>query len=173
MLNPSSARLLSRYRLWADERTYQAVAALPPGEAARQRPTLLKSIIGTLNHVYLMDLVWQAHLEGRDHGFASRSLVLHAALPELWEAQRSINRWYLDWSEGQTARSLQEVVRFRYIDGGSGEMSRGSILLHLINHATYHRGWVAEMFFQIPAPSPTTDLPVFLNSSAVSSLAAG
>ena len=32
----------------------------------------------------------------------------------------------------------------------------------MINHATYHRGWVAEMFFQVPAPNPTTDLPVYL-----------
>jgi hypothetical protein len=42
---------------------------LPPGEAAKERPTLFKTMIGTLNHNYLIDLVWQAHIEGRDHGF--------------------------------------------------------------------------------------------------------
>jgi uncharacterized damage-inducible protein DinB len=36
---------------------------------ARERPTLFKSIIGTLNHSYVVDLIWQAHLEGRAHGF--------------------------------------------------------------------------------------------------------
>src|ERR1700724_143348 len=41
-------------------------------------------------------------------------------------------------------------------------MTRGAILLHVVNHATYHRGWIAEMFFQVPATTPTTDLPVFL-----------
>jgi uncharacterized damage-inducible protein DinB len=41
-------------------------------------------------------------------------------------------------------------------------MTRGEILLHVVNHATYHRGWVAEMFFQVPARNPATDLPVYL-----------
>ncbi len=173
MLDPSSAERLLQYRQWADERTFEAVAALPPGEAAKQRPTPLGSIIGTLNHVYLMDLVWQAHLEGREHGFASRSLVLHEDLPGLRQAQRAIARWYRAWCAHQTACSLREIVRFRYIDGGSGEMTRGEVLLHLVNHATYHRGWLAEMFSQIPAASPTTDLPVFLNSTALSPTMAG
>ena len=41
-------------------------------------------------------------------------------------------------------------------------MTRRDILLHVVNHATYHRGWIADMFFQVPARNPTTDLPVYL-----------
>jgi len=36
----------------------------------------------------------------------------------------------------------------------------------VVNHATYHRGWVADMFFQVPARNPATDLPVFLGEAA-------
>lgn len=164
MIDSRSACLLARYRMWADQLTFEAVAALPPGEASKERPTLLKSIIGTLNHSHLVDLIWQAHLEGRDHGFAARDLVLHQELSELWRAQQAINCWYVDWSERQSERSLEETVRFRFVDGGRGTMSRGEILLHVVNHATYHRGWVAEMFFQVPARSPATDLTVYLGS---------
>lgn len=162
MIDQRSARLLARYRMWADQLTFDAVAALPPGEASKERPTLLKSIIGTLNHSYLVDLIWRAHLEGRDHGFAARDLVLHEELSELWRAQQAINRWFVEWSERQSDRSLEEIVRFRFVDGGRGTMTRGEVLLHVVNHATYHRGWVAEMFFQVPARSPATDLPVYL-----------
>ena len=38
----------------------------------------------------------------------------------------------------------------------------GAILLHLVNHKTYHRGWVAEMLFDIGAKAPDTDLSVYL-----------
>lgn len=162
MIDVRAARLLGGYRLWADQLTFEAVAALPPGEATRQRPTPLKSILGTLNHICVVDLIWQAHLKGRDHGFKARDLMLHDDLAELWSAQQAVDRWYIDWSERQTARSLDETVNFRFVDGKSGAMTRGDILLHVINHATYHRGWVAEMFFQVPAPNPTTDLPVYL-----------
>jgi uncharacterized damage-inducible protein DinB len=164
MTDPTSARLLARYRLWADRLTFDAVAALPPGEAARERPTLFKSIIGTLNHTCVIDLIWQAHLEGREHGFAARNVVLHESLPALWRAQQAIDQWYIDWSDRQTAPSLGETVRFRFIGGEEGVMTRGEILLHVVNHATYHRGWVAEMFFQVPALNPATDLPVYRRS---------
>ncbi len=165
MMEVETARLFARYRAWADTLTFEAVAALPPGEAAKQRTTLFKSIIGTLNHTYLIDCVWQAHLEGRDHGFNARNLVLHAELPELWRAQQAMNRWWIDWSAAQSPASLAESVRFRFIGGEESAMTRGAILLHVVNHASYHRGWVAEMFFAVPAPNPATDLPVFLRDS--------
>jgi uncharacterized damage-inducible protein DinB len=161
-MNTETARLFAAYRAWADRLTYDAVAALPQGEAEKQRPTLFKTMIGTLNHNYLVDRIWQAHLEGREHGFTARNLILHAALPALRAAQDEINRWFVDWSAAQSDASLAEIVRFRFIGGAEGAMSRGAILLHVVNHATYHRGWIAEMFFQVPARNPTTDLPVFL-----------
>jgi uncharacterized damage-inducible protein DinB len=154
--------------MWADQLTFDAVAALPPGEAAKGRPTLLKSIIGTLNHNYVVDLIWQAHLEGRDHGFEARDLVLHEDLPELRRAQKAINQWYIDWSERQSAQSLDEIVHFQFIGGERGAMTRGDILLHVVNHATYHRGWIAEMFFQVPARNPKTDLSVYLSNPSPS-----
>jgi uncharacterized damage-inducible protein DinB len=164
-MDTSTARLFADYRAWADKLTYDAVAALPPGEAGKERATLFKTIIGTLNHNYLIDRVWQAHIEGRDHGFAARNLVLHAELSELWAAQRRMNDWWVDWSAAQSAESLAEIVRFRFIGGNEGAMTRGAILLHVVNHATYHRGWIAEMFFAVPARNPTTDLPVFLGKA--------
>ena len=58
----------------------------------------------------------------------------------------------------------EDLLRFRFISGDRGAMTRGEILLHVVNHATYHRGWIAEMFFHLPARNPTTDLPVFLSN---------
>jgi uncharacterized damage-inducible protein DinB len=159
-------RMLAQYRAWADKLTFDAVAALPPGEAAKERPTLFRSIVGTLNHNHVVDLIWQAHLEGRRHGFTARNLVLHPDLPDLWAAQQKINAWFIDWSEAQSEHSFAEVVHFTFVSGEVGAMTRGEILLHVVNHATYHRGWVAEMFFAVPARNPTTDLPVFLGEAA-------
>jgi len=161
-MNTETAGLFAAYRAWADRLTYDAVSALPQGEAEKQRPTLFKTMIGTLNHNYLVERIWQAYLEGREHGFAARNLILHAELPALRAAQDEINRWFVEWSAAQTDASLAEIVRFRFIGGAEGAMSRGAMLLHVVNHATYHRGWIAEMFFQVPARNPTTDLPVFL-----------
>ena len=70
-MDAATACLFAQYRAWADTLTYDAVSALPQGEAEKPRPTLFKTIIGTLNHNYLIDRIWQAHLEGRDATTAS------------------------------------------------------------------------------------------------------
>jgi uncharacterized damage-inducible protein DinB len=44
-------------------------------------------------------------------------------------------------------------------------MTRGEILLHIVNHTSYHRGFVADLFFQVPARPPTMDLPVYLREA--------
>ena len=162
MLNPAGARSLARYKSWADDLTLRAVAALPAGEAERQRPTLFRSIIGTLNHSYVVDLIWQAHLEGREHGFTARNVTPHPELGALAAAQRRVNDWLLAFSDAQSVASLCEAVSFRLVSGEQGTMTRGEILLHIVNHATYHRGFVSDLFYQVPAKPPTTDWNVFL-----------
>jgi len=165
-MDTATARLLAHYRAWQNIRMFASVAALPPGEAAKQRQTLFSSIIGTLNHNYVVDRIWQAHLSGEDHGFKARNVILHPELHALWSAQQTMDCWWQDWSESQTAASLVETVNFRFVGGKPGAMTRGAILLHVVNHVTYHQGWIAEMFHQVPAKAPATDLPVYLQELA-------
>src|SRR5260370_11318971 len=137
------ACMLARYRMWADRLTFDAVAALPPGEATKERPTLFKTVVGTLNHNYVIDLIWQAHLEGRDHGFTARNLVLHSELADLWQAQQAVNQWYIDWSDRQSQASLDGAVHFTFIGCAKGMSGRTDILLDDVNHATAHRRCIA------------------------------
>jgi uncharacterized damage-inducible protein DinB len=57
---------------------------------------------------------------------------------------------------------LAEIVEFDFIGGGRGAMSRSDILLHVVNHTTYHRGHAADILYHIKVFPPTTDFPVFL-----------
>lgn len=41
-------------------------------------------------------------------------------------------------------------------------MKRSEIFLHLVTNGSYHRGWVAEMFFEAASRPPQPDLSVFL-----------
>jgi uncharacterized damage-inducible protein DinB len=162
MMNTRTARMLTRYNAWANRLIFDAVAALPGDEATRERKSLFKNMVHTLNHNYVIDRIWQAHLEGRDHGYSARNTPDHPPLTELWRLQQGIDRWYLEWSDGLSDAGLDEKVNFTLIGGNPGVMTRGEILLHVVNHTSYHRGFVADLFYQVPARPPTTDLPVFL-----------
>ncbi|HZT61829.1 MAG TPA: DinB family protein [Burkholderiales bacterium] len=167
MITPQSARMLTRYNRWANKLIFDAVAALPEGEATRQRPSLFKNMVHTLNHNYVIDLIWQAHLEAREHGFSARNTPDYPPLAELWRKQQVIDDWYISWSDGMSEATLAEPVHFTLVGGNRGVMTRGEILLHIVNHTTYHRGFVADLFYQVPdARPPTTDLPVYLRETA-------
>lgn len=155
-------RMLTRYNAWADGLIFDAAAKLPGAQAVRPRRSLFRNIVHTLNHNYIIDLIFQAHLEGRDHGFTARNTDTHPPLDELWRAQRAVDDWYIAWSDRTSDAALDERVAFRFVDGGHGVMTRAEMVLHVVNHTTYHRGFVADLFYQIPVQPPVTDLPVFL-----------
>jgi uncharacterized damage-inducible protein DinB len=118
--------------------------------------------VHTLNHNYVIDKIWQAHLEGRAHGYTARNTPDHPPLAELWRLQQEIDNWYIAWGDRQTDSMLDEKLNFELIGGNKGAMTRGEMLLHVVTHTSYHRGFAADHFFQVPARPPTMDLPVYL-----------
>jgi uncharacterized damage-inducible protein DinB len=112
----------------------------------------------------VIDCIWQAHLEGREHGYGARNTPDHPPLPDLWREQQAIDAWYIAWADAQTETSLAERLTVTLIGGNRTAMTRGEMLLHVVNHTSYHRGFVADLFYQVPARPPTTDLPVYLRA---------
>jgi uncharacterized damage-inducible protein DinB len=166
MITTRSARTLTRYNKWANDLMLDAIAKLPTEEATKGRPTLFKNIVHTMNHNYVIDRIFQAHLEGREHGYTARNTTDEAPpLEELRQGQREIDDWYVAWSDSISDEALDARVSFTFVGGGPGDMTRGEILLHIVNHTTYHRGFAADLFYQIPARPPTTDLTVFLRDA--------
>lgn len=162
MIGTRTARMLTRYNRWANDLMLDAVAKLPPDEAVKPRTTLFKSIVHTLNHNYVIDAIFKAHLEGRDHGYAARNTAEPPPLEELRAAQRTMDEWWVDWSDRVSDAELNETVKFTFVGGGPGAMTRGEMVMHIVNHTSYHRGFAADLFYQVPARPPTTDLTVFL-----------
>lgn len=158
-------RLLTRYRAWADRLTFAALAELPAEEVEKRRDTLFGSMAHTLNHNLVIDQIFRGHLTGQPHGHAKRNTPAHPPLPELAAAQAAMNDWYVAYADGVDEAAMAERIRFAFVDGGEGEMSRADMVLHVVNHASYHRGFVAEMMYQVPARPPATDLPVFLRDA--------
>ncbi|MBL8382504.1 MAG: DinB family protein [Burkholderiales bacterium] len=158
-----TARNLARYNAWANRVFYDAVFALPPGEAEKPRQTLFRNIVHTLNHNYVIDAIFRAHAEGRAHGYTARNTAEPPPLADLWRLQQEFDAWLVAWADGLDDAALEETVHFEFVGGGAGAMSRLEIIEHLAIHTAYHRGFAGDMFFQVPGcRPPVTDLTVFL-----------
>lgn len=161
MSGTEQIKMLMRYNAWANKKMFNAVAALPEGEAVKERVTLFKNMVNTLNHQYVVHLIWQAHLQGREHGMQSLDTKVCTELAPLWQAQQDIDAWYIGWADALTKARADETVNFTLVGGNHGSMRRGEIALHVVTHCSYHRGWVADLFFQVPEHPPSMDLPVY------------
>ncbi|MDP9991305.1 putative damage-inducible protein DinB [Variovorax boronicumulans] len=79
-----------------------------------------------LGHVHVVDLIWKAHLEGRPHGSTSRAVEKTMGLEASRDAQAEVDRWYVDCADGLSDDAHDEVVDFRFVDGGTGAMPKAT-----------------------------------------------
>ncbi|MGB7268900.1 MAG: DinB family protein [Albidovulum sp.] len=162
----SLSQRLVRYKAWANARSFGFMLTLPDAEIAQPRETFFGSILSTLQHNYVVDDIFKTHLEGRSHGYTDRLGDTPPALALLWENVRVMDDWWISHVDGLTGAALQEEITFDFIGGGAGRMTRAEIVMHVVNHTSYHRGFVDELLGQIAASSPACDFPVYLQEMA-------
>jgi uncharacterized damage-inducible protein DinB len=159
-------RMLARYKAWANELIYSQLSLIPSEEVTKQRATRFGNMVHTLNHVYVIDSVFKAHLLGQQHGYTARNTPTHPPLNALASAVQALDAWYVDFADRLTPDMLDQAIAFEFIGGGQGKMTRQEMILHVVNHGTYHRGFVGDMMYQAGVTPDATDLPVFLRDVA-------
>lgn len=158
-------RKMVRYMGWADDVVLDNAARLSAEELIAPRDTLFGSISGTFDHILLVGEIFKAHLAGADHQHQSRHRQATRSFRTVADELRAMNRHYVDYADGLDDAGLTETIDFTFIGGGEGSMTRGEILLHLVNHATYHRGFVSTLIFPYRAGGEANDLTVFLRDA--------
>lgn len=153
---------LMRYSAWANGLLHESLAAMDPEVLARPRPGRPAGVPGVLGHIYVVAAIWKGHLLGQPHGFRTRALDPLPPLAGLRTLQAGMDQWYCDFAAALPASRQQAPIDFRFVDGGPGRMSAEEMLLHVANHGTYHRGYIADMLYEAGVKPPTMDLPVYI-----------
>ena len=161
MKDKAYLRSLLEFNAWANAELFAEVRQMPLEEVTKKRKTGLESIDISLNHLLVVDRIWHAHMQGRDHGIEDRRMRLYDDLDELWEARQQMDRTLLDYLDSLDEAALEEIVDYELIGGNTGSLSRAMCFTHLAIHGAYHRGWIADMFGQADRSPPIIDLPVY------------
>ncbi|MDB3935722.1 DinB family protein [Granulosicoccus sp.] len=150
-----------RYKSWANDRMFRWLSQLSHQELMAERATVFRNILGTVYHTYMMDVAWQARLKGRPHGVSVDNPECKLTLLELSGKHFEIDQWFIEYTDNLKPAALNEVVNFKFINGEAATMSRGEILLHAVNHGSYHRAHI-DNIHPISVTAPLTDFSVFL-----------
>jgi uncharacterized damage-inducible protein DinB len=94
--------------------------------------------------------------------YSHRNTEVCPAFLELQGKQATIDSWYVNYIEQITEKDLDKNISFEFVGGGEGNMSVSEIFFHVVNHGSYHRGFVSDMMYQIPSVPPANDLTVYL-----------
>ena len=164
-MNRSDILSLYRYNDWANGRVAAALQPLSTDALNRDLGGGFRTIRATFAHVVSAEWIWLERWRG-----SSVSAVpdwvsggdLSFLLARLSEVQAN-RATYL----GQLTESvLSQRLEFRYISGAAASHELSDLLLHVVNHSTYHRGQLASMLRAAGAAPPATDFVVFKAASA-------
>jgi uncharacterized damage-inducible protein DinB len=158
----TTTRKMAHYMAWANAGILGTVAELPEEERLKTRQTLFRNITHTVNHIYVIEDIFRAHLEGRGHDYTARNTEDPLPFDELRAKLTETDRYYTTLADTLSDDALNETINFTFVGGGDGAMTRLEILLHLATHSAFHRGFVNDMLFQVPTRGKAFDLTVFL-----------
>lgn len=156
----SELRRFFTYNEWANARILGAAEGLSREALTKDLASSFPSIRDTLSHIVAVEWVWLRRWKGEspsvapDWAAAPDVQTLKARLRDV-EAERA---GFLD---GLRDADLQRRVAYVNFKDEHWEYALGDLLLHLVNHSTYHRGQVATMLRQVGAGAPATDFLVY------------
>ncbi|MCA1908866.1 MAG: DinB family protein [Magnetospirillum sp.] len=161
-MTPDTLRTLARYNAWANQRLYRSCRVLPADELARPRTSFFGSILATLNHGLVGDMLWMGRFTGDEsHGIKALDQILHADFDDLALARTMMDARIVALFDAPLA-DLDAQFSYRTMAGQPCSSPLGLTMLHMFNHATHHRGQVHDMLSATKTPPPVLDLIYFL-----------
>jgi uncharacterized damage-inducible protein DinB len=163
-MDPSAhCRVLALYNRVANERLYEACAALDDAEYRRPRAGSLGSIHALLNHLLLGDRIWMARFEGGGQVTPPLDATLFENFMELRAARSSEDQRIERFFEDVDGAFFSRTFAYTNHQGKPYVETAPVAVAHFFNHQTHHRGQVHVMLSQAGAAPLSLDLHRILN----------
>ncbi|MDO3388686.1 DinB family protein [Gilvimarinus sp. SDUM040013] len=166
-------RLMAGYNLRMNRQVYSGAATLPEEQLSKPMGAYFGSVLGTLNHLMVGDLLWLHRF--RRHSETYRSLQALEELPQptaldnviydrfgaLGAARALVDETLLTWvSDELQADDLTRNLSYHNAKGEAATQDFGELVCHMFNHQTHHRGQVSTLLCQLGVDIGATDFIV-------------
>lgn len=166
----SNFALMAEYNQSMNNNIYQACSTLSASELAENRGAFFGSILGTLNHILVGDVIWlkrfishPSQIESLDyiHNFPSPQALdsmLYPDFAELREVRAKMDSTIQEFVDQLTDKALVSTLTYRNTKGLLFTKNFGHLIQHFFNHQTHHRGQVSTLLNQAGVDIGMTDL---------------
>ena len=152
----------ARYNAWANKRIYAVAGKLSPDALAEDRRGFFKSILGTLNHILLADLIYRERLEQKPTTFTRLDEILYTDFAQLQDVQFAQDDWYVDFCEAMDPSDLDGTLSFDTVETGEYfSLPLRNCLTNLFQHQIHHRGQTHHMLSHAVLEPPPLDVVQF------------
>jgi uncharacterized damage-inducible protein DinB len=158
-MTSAEAHLHLRYSAWASRKLVEAVRPLPDADFEKPVGVSHSSLQGTLAHIFYADWIWFTRVVEPMEPPGQTREALETVWPELQD------KW-VAWAECATDAEINRVVECKSMLYGQMARPAWQIILHVVNHATLHRGQAMGILRQMGIAPPQTDLMNFYSELA-------
>ena len=149
------------YNIWANKAIADFLVDKEQSLLDKEIISSFSSIRKTIFHIADGQYIWLSRLKGTSPSdWPSRNMGPEEAIPALMNTSMQFGVL----CEGKPDTFWNEVVTFKAMDGTEYRETTGNIIMHLMNHSTFHRGQLLTMFRQVgfEGKMPRTDLIAYL-----------
>jgi uncharacterized damage-inducible protein DinB len=113
-------------------------------------------VLGTLVHTFAADRVWLARLQGSPRpGFVSEQDHQLSVLQTEWP---DVHRQWDELAAGWTDEAVGRDLTYQDKCGNTWTQPVGKLVMHVVNHATHHRGQASGFLRSMGHAPPQVDL---------------
>ena len=160
-MNLAYLQTLLDYHYWARDIILDAVTELPREKFLEPVESSFKSVRDTVAHIYAADLVWYKRWMG-----TSTSLIPYDQFPDatsIRTAWKDLETEVRQFVGNLGEDGVNRLWDYKLLSGAPDTAPFWQMLVHVVNHASYHRGQVTTLMRQLGAspPKPTDKIAFF------------
>lgn len=162
-----------KYHIWASRIIMERIQALPDSVLHQEVNSSFPTIAHALSHMYAVDRMFYQVLQGEEMPEALQECM---ALNQttLTSIDEYITRFsvltdqYQQWLQNGIDLEQSFLLNNPYV--GPRQTRLAEIVLHVVNHGTYHRGNISTMLRQLGHASVMNDYLLFWYQESASSI---
>jgi uncharacterized damage-inducible protein DinB len=149
---------LAGYHRWAYETLLKRLEALTPAELTKDVGLFFHNIMGTLNHLLIIDDLWIARLEGAQWAFSSLDQTVETEFSPLGQRLLATSERLRAVVLKQPVDAFETCLNLRNSEGDTLPFSFSDVVVHTVNHSTHHRGQISSALTIFGQETPKMDM---------------